>query len=69
MRKRFGFAQLGATARRCVAARLGLVLWTLGLSLSVTAREPTFTTFDAPGAVNGTFARAINPASAITGYL
>jgi len=37
--------------------------------LSVTAREPTFTTFDAPGAVNGTFARAINPASPITGYL
>ena len=28
----------------------------------------TYTTFDAPGAVNGTFAFAINPAGAITGY-
>jgi hypothetical protein len=28
----------------------------------------TYTTFDAPGAVNGTFPFAINPAGAITGY-
>src|SRR5436190_23962870 len=31
-------------------------------------RRPTFITFGAPGAVNGTFPSAINPAGVITGY-
>jgi hypothetical protein len=61
MRKRFGFAQLSAATRRSLAAGLGLVLITLGLSLSATAQEPTIITFDAPGAANGTFPNASTP--------
>src|SRR5947209_2032749 len=30
--------------------------------------HPTFTTFDVPGDVNGTFPSGINPRGAITGY-
>src|SRR5438874_2269930 len=54
---------------------LVVCLATLGLGLSATARQPTFTTFDAPGAGTGdgqgTFAPIfgfnINPQGTITG--
>jgi len=49
-----------------------LALWLLGLGLSGSAREPSFITFEAPGAATGSFQGtipfAINPAGAITGY-
>src|SRR5438477_81589 len=53
---------------------LVVCLATLGLGLSATARQPTFTTFDAPGAGTGPFPQGtfsyggINPAGAIAGY-
>ena len=44
----------------------------LGLSFSASGRDPSFTTFDAPGAGTGygqgTPASGINPAGAITGW-
>ena len=51
---------------------LVVCLATLGLGLSATARQPTFTTFDAPGAGTGadqgTIPFDITPAEEITGF-
>src|SRR2546430_1018649 len=51
---------------------LVVCLATLGLGLSATARQPTFTTFDAPGAGTGadqgTIPFDITPAGEITGF-
>src|SRR2546429_9209413 len=51
---------------------LVVCLATLGLGLSATARQPTFTTFDAPGAGTGadqgTIPFDITPTGEITGF-
>ena len=64
---KLAFAALGQF--RAVALRKGmlalcLTLCTVGLSLSASAKGPTFTTVDPPGAIF-TRASSINPAGAI----
>src|ERR1700688_1230781 len=68
MRKGLCFAQCCAAARRKAAPLLGLLVYTLGFGLSANAQGGTIITFDAPGAVNGTEALAMNPAGSITGF-
>ena len=67
MRNQLAFTRFAAAARQIGALVLGLVTYTLGPCLSASA-QGTFTTFDAPGAVNGTFSEAINPEGTVTGY-
>ena len=46
-----------------IAGRNGsvsLLVWLLGLSLSASAAQSKFVTFDAPGAVYGTYVSSIN---------
>ena len=68
MRKGLCFAQCCAAARRKAAPVLALLVYTLGFGLSANAQGGTIITFDAPGAVNGTEALAMNPAGSITGF-
>src|SRR5215469_6029952 len=51
-----------------LAVCLTLVALGLGFSANAQERNTTFITFDVPGAAQGTFPNAINPAGAITGY-
>ena len=51
---------------RKVALALCLALCTVGLGFSASKDDPTFITFDAPGAVS-TLAGAINAAGSVTG--
>ncbi len=60
------FAEIPPVARRKGALALCLALCTPGLSLSASAQESTFTTFDPPGSTQTT-PYSINPAGAITG--
>ena len=72
MTNRLVFAQFCSAVRRKGALALCLALCTLGLGLSGSAQEPTFTAFDAPSAGTsagqGTSAFGINPPGAIMGY-
>jgi len=68
MNNRFAFSVLCPTARRKGAFALCLPLCVLGLGLSASAQLGTFTTIDAPGAAQGTYASAISAAGDITGY-
>ena len=70
MRSRFAFAQFGAAARRRGGLGICLALCWLaqGLSANAQNRKATIVTFDPPGSFRRTFAYAINPAGAITGY-
>jgi hypothetical protein len=72
MTKRLAFDHFCSAVRRRGVLALCLVVCTLGLVLSGSAREPTFITFDAPGAGTssgqGTFPSMISPAGLIAGW-
>ena len=67
MTNRLAFAHFCSAARREGALAFCLALCTLGLGLSGSAREPSFTTIDVTGA-STTYAVAINPSGTIVGY-
>jgi uncharacterized membrane protein len=49
-------------------ARVSLLMCLLGLSLSASAAQAKFVTFDAPGAVYGTYATTINDRGEVAGF-
>jgi len=67
MNKRFAFSVFCPTARWNVMLALCLAVCTVAPKLSAQERKSVFIEFDAPGAVNGTYAWAINPAGVVFG--
>jgi hypothetical protein len=62
-------AQLAPAIRQNARLALSLLsLCTLGLSLSASAQQSTFTTFDPPGSIVETIPTSMNPSGAITGW-
>jgi hypothetical protein len=59
------------TAFHLIPGRTGtasLLMWLFGLSLSASAQQAKFVTFDAPGAVYGTYVTSINDRGEAAGY-